>query len=165
MKMSHCIKIHFLLCHLFIRSCRIKTPDSFRHRRTASLSCSHSHTPVLKCRCVVLKQDFYIYSKMNRATTIAQAAVHPTHHRCGSISNLFVLQVSQFTQDFSSRVLHFQQLQDGCSIVGDGHVLQVKYGDEHLILIQYVKRQCCLLYLRLCRPPTSCQGQLVQGSS
>ncbi|TNN64476.1 hypothetical protein EYF80_025327 [Liparis tanakae] len=36
---------------------------------------------------------------------------------------LLSLQFSQFTQDLSSWVLHFQQLQDGCSIVGDGHIL------------------------------------------
>lgn len=51
-------------------------------------------------------------------------AIAPTHHRRGSISNLLVLQVSQFTQDLGSWVLHFQQLQDGCPVVGDGHVLQ-----------------------------------------
>lgn len=53
------------------------------------------------------------------------APVDPTHHRGGPISDLLVLQVSQFTQDLGSWVLHFQQLQDGGSIVGDGHVLSI----------------------------------------
>lgn len=51
------------------------------------------------------------------------AAVVLTHHRSGAISDFLVLQVSKFTQDLGSWVLHFQQLQDGCSIVGDGHIL------------------------------------------
>lgn len=58
-----------------------------------------------------------------------RADFHPTHHRRGPISNLLVLQISQFTQNFSSWVLHLQQLQNGCPIVGDGHVLQ----DENLV--------------------------------
>lgn len=52
------------------------------------------------------------------------AAVTPlTHHRRGPISDLLVLQVGQLTQDLGGWVLHFQQLQDGRAIVGDGHVL------------------------------------------
>lgn len=63
------------------------------------------------------------------------AAVDPTHHRRGPISDLLVLQVSQFTQDLGSWVLHFQQLQDGRSIVGDGHVLSDEE-EEILLLIR-----------------------------
>lgn len=78
------------------------------------------------------------------------AADHPTHHRRGSISDLFVLQVSQFTQDFSSWVLHFQQLQDGCSIVSDGHILCVNNRDE-----SHIYRICEKIRLHVILTPMS----------
>lgn len=65
------------------------------------------------------------------------AAVSHTYHRSGAVSDLLVLQVSQFTQDLSSWVLHFQQLQDGCSIVGDGHVLQKEFRTHKLLSPSY----------------------------
>lgn len=46
-----------------------------------------------------------------------------SHHRRGPVPDLLVLQVSQFTEDLGSWVLHLQQLQDGRPIVGDGHIL------------------------------------------
>lgn len=88
---------------------------------------------------MVLKQDFYMYPKSTGQRHHRQAAVPPTHHGRGPISDLFVLQVSQFTQDFSSWVLHFQQLEDGCSIVSDGDVLRVNNRDYSLIF-------CFLIY-------------------
>ena len=78
---------------------------------------------------MVLKQDFTNhFPKPNsvlkqQSVTKVRADVPLTHHRRGPISDLLILQVSQFTQDLGSRVLHLQQLQDGCSVVGDGHVL------------------------------------------
>lgn len=88
----------------------------------------------MKGRCTVLKQDVVIQflqlcimknmmNKHSQASVELGGAGDPTHHRCCPISDLLILQVSKFTQDLCSWVLHFQQLQDGCSIVGDGHVL------------------------------------------
>ena len=57
-----------------------------------------------------------------------------THHRCGPISDLLVLQVGQFTEDLGSWMLHFQQLQDGRSVIGDGHVLS----DQQVRVINHI---------------------------
>lgn len=59
----------------------------------------------------------------HHAPSFKKILIAKTHHRGGSIANLLILQLSKFTEYLGGRMLHLQQLQDGGSIVGDGHVL------------------------------------------
>ncbi len=47
-----------------------------------------------------------------------------TYNRCGAIADLLVLKLSEVNENFSCRVLHFEQSQNGGTVVGDCHVLK-----------------------------------------
>ena len=55
----------------------------------------------------------------------SRQTVNYTDHRCSSISDFLILQLSQFYEDLCRWMLNFQHLQNSSTIIGYCHVLSI----------------------------------------
>ena len=74
----------------------------------------------------------YKFCSVSMNSLIRTIFILSTYHRCCTITDFLVLQLGQLNQDLGGWVLHFEQIQNCGSVIGNGYILSKAH--YHILL-------------------------------